>query len=193
MQSINSRILYIDDDKDSCEMMTLLLGTQGYDVVHAHTSAEAMQKAKSDGFELCLLDNWLPDGSGIELCSQLRSLKPQTPIVFYSAAARESDKEAALRAGAQAYLVKPTGIETLGQTISSLLGRDGVKRAAPLAPALSSQVSVDALKQVGRDCVESSRRRLDRSRHLANETMERIERSDLKIALTLSKQDRGKR
>ncbi|HJQ68296.1 MAG TPA: response regulator [Blastocatellia bacterium] len=183
MQSINKRILYIDDNKDSREMITALLSFWSYEVVQAGTFAEAMEKVSSDGFDLCLLDNWLPDGSGIELCRQIRSIKPHMPIVFYSGVAGESDKEAAFRAGAQAYLVKPTGIEVIEQTINGLLDGNGAKRDG----------QPGEVKAAGQPWVEISRRRIERSRQLAKEARERLRVSDTKIEQTLSKQSQGKR
>ncbi len=50
-----------------------------------------------------LLDLWLPDGSGLDLCKKIREFDVKTPVVFYSAAAYEGDREAALDSGGQAY------------------------------------------------------------------------------------------
>jgi DNA-binding response OmpR family regulator len=60
-----------------------------------------------------VIDNWMSGGSGVDLCKKLREFDTWTPILFYSGAAFERDKQEALAAGAQGYLVKPTGPDEL--------------------------------------------------------------------------------
>lgn len=184
MLSTKKRILCVDDDDDSCEMITALLGTLGYEVIQAQDVANAVVKARSDGLDLCLIDNWLPDGTGIDLCRQIRSFNPHIPIVFYSGAARDSDKEAAMSAGAQAYLVKPMGLDVIEQTLSKLLdGANGADRHS----SDGQDLTPDILKEVRRQWSERSKTRIERSRELAKEARERIDRSALKIEETLSR------
>lgn len=123
MESSRPRILCVEDDQDTCELLAIALGMEGYDVVSAHTLAEGLSLAKTGGFALYIVDNWLPDGTGVELCEQIRAFDTHTPIIFYSAAAFNSDREEAIRAGAQAYLVKPIGVLELGQIVARILGR----------------------------------------------------------------------
>ena len=103
-------------------MLTLVLSRSGYEVVSAYTFADALSKALSGSFDIFLLDNKLPDGTGVELCRQLRNVHRSTPIIFYSADAFEREIEGAYNAGANAYLVKPVDSEELNQTIARLLG-----------------------------------------------------------------------
>ena len=69
-----------------------------------------------------LLATELPDGSGLDLCKEIRASDPDTPIVFYSAAAFESDHEKALKHGAHAYLTKPTDSLELCERLTKLVG-----------------------------------------------------------------------
>lgn len=108
MQSRRRRILYIEDHDDTRELISLVLQQKEYEVVTGTTVAAGLELAQSTKFDLYLLDSWLPDGSGIELCKRIRDFDSQTPILFYSAAAYEADREMALQSGAQAYLIKPT-------------------------------------------------------------------------------------
>ena len=78
--------------------------------------------AQAEQFDLYLLDTRFPEGSGLDLCKQLREFSPQTPIVFYSGNAGEPDKAKGLAAGADAYLVKPDS-DTVAATIFRLLNR----------------------------------------------------------------------
>ena len=119
------RVLYIEDHADTVEMVTLMLQAGGLNVQACSTLEAGLAAAADHKFDLYLLDVWLPDGSGMDLCRKIREFDAKTPIVFYSAAAYDGDKDAALESGAQAYLVKPTDSPNLCERIFSLLGRDG--------------------------------------------------------------------
>jgi DNA-binding response OmpR family regulator len=92
------RVLFIEDHDDTRELVTLVLEQQSYEVVTGSTIASGIALAGSERFDLYLLDSWLPDGSGLDLCKQIREFDKTTPILFYSAAAYEADREQALRA-----------------------------------------------------------------------------------------------
>src|SRR5215813_3360934 len=109
MPIINApRVLYIEDHDDTRELVTLVLEQKSYEVVTGSTIKSGVDLAHAQNFDLYLLDSWLPDGSGLDLCRQIREFDKATPIVFYSAAAYEIDRDEALDSGAQAYLVKPS-------------------------------------------------------------------------------------
>jgi DNA-binding response OmpR family regulator len=95
----------VEDDRESCEMLRHIL--EDWELTVSHTIAGAVSNYLERHFDLFLLDNWLPDGSGIELCREIRGRFPETPIVFMSAAAHESTIEQATAAGADRYFVKP--------------------------------------------------------------------------------------
>ena len=114
-------ILYVEDHADTRDLIQLILQQHGYAVTTVDTIADALAMTTKEIFDLYLLDSRLPDGSGVDLCRQLRVADSQTPIVFYSAAAYELDRETAIRSGAQGYLVKPTTNGELATTISGLL------------------------------------------------------------------------
>jgi two-component system, OmpR family, response regulator RegX3 len=90
--------------------------------------AMALHLVQLQEFDLFLLDSWLPDGSGIDLCKGIRQLDSQTPILFYSAAAYEADKAIALGAGAQGYLTKPARLSELCDLVSTLIENAQTKR-----------------------------------------------------------------
>jgi CheY-like chemotaxis protein len=121
MQSFKRRILCVDNNEDSCHIVNILLGRADYEVVVVHTAAEALNKALTDGFDLLLFDNHLPDSSGLELCQQIREVNNHMPICFYSRDALPKQIEAAMRAGANAYLVKPVISGDIEQMVEQLL------------------------------------------------------------------------
>lgn len=117
------RVLCVDNDQDTCEMVASLLALIGCEVVTAHTTGQAFEKVRSGRFDLYLLDNWLPGGSGVELCKAIRESGDSAPIVFYTGADREEDRREAIAAGAQAYLVKPSDVGILVETVRRALDR----------------------------------------------------------------------
>ena len=115
------RVLYIEDHDDTRELVTLVLEQRNYEVVCGSTIENGVALAGSQQFDLYLLDSWLPDGSGLDLCRQIREFDKATPIVFYSAAAYEIDRDQAIESGAQAYLIKPTQPSELCALVTSLI------------------------------------------------------------------------
>lgn len=114
------RVLYAEDDEDTCLMTSLLLGPSGIDVECAHSVGEAVQKAVNREFDAYLLDGRFRDGSGLILCRRLREINPQVPVVFYSGYGRGIERKIGLAAGAAAYLVKPD-IDRIVPTILELV------------------------------------------------------------------------
>src|SRR5690349_15739436 len=115
---VKGRLLCVDDDRDTCEMLTLLLGQAGYAVEHALSVGDGLTKARRGGFDLILLDWSFEDGTGLDLCRQIRAFGSRTPIVFYTGEIDDHAIEMAIRAGAQKYLIKPVAVESLLQAIS---------------------------------------------------------------------------
>lgn len=100
-------ILYADDDPDTREVVQFILRHAGFRVSVTGDSSEVLQLLATDSFDALLLDNWMPNLDGIEVCRVVRSFDQRLPIFFCSGAATDDDKKAALNAGAQGYLVKP--------------------------------------------------------------------------------------
>jgi CheY-like chemotaxis protein len=120
MSQPKCRILYVDDHEDSAEMFRLLLSSPDYEVQIAQTVERALELAKSQSFDLYVLDKRLPDGSGTDLCATLTALTPGVPCIFYSGDAFEFHRQEALAAGARAYVHKPD-IDGLIENVHKLL------------------------------------------------------------------------
>ncbi len=116
-----SHILYIDDHEDTKELVTLVLAESNHRVTTTSSSKDALKLARQQNFDLYILESRLADGSGVELCQRLREFDRATPIMFFSGAAYETDKQAALRNGAQCYLVKPAHIQLLRDEVNTLI------------------------------------------------------------------------
>lgn len=119
---MKGRILCVDDDRDTCEMITALLGLSGYKVEHALSVSDGLTKAQTGGFDLILLDWSFEDGTGLDLCRQIHAFDARTPILFYTGEVDDAAIQAALSAGAQGYLIKPVAVDSLLQALSSYVG-----------------------------------------------------------------------
>ena len=128
-------ILIADDSMDNCTMMAALLGHVGYAVETARTVADALRLAQDKACDLYVIDSYFTDARGTDLCRQIRALDPRAPVIFYSTSYGEAEAEAALQAGADAYVVKPD-IDGLLRTIARLLDKAG-KGADPALFLLS--------------------------------------------------------
>lgn len=102
-----TRVLYVDHHDDSREMLTTLLAISEIDVTAVATAENAVLMMQLERFDLCLLESWLPDSDGFELCRRIREGHPKTPVVFFSGAAFDVDQKRGLEAGASAYICKP--------------------------------------------------------------------------------------
>jgi DNA-binding response OmpR family regulator len=121
MPPLSNRILYIEDDADTRELVSVVLGQANYEVVAAENSDKGWLLARTILFDLYMIDNWMPGESGVNLCRKLREFDPITPILFYSGAAFDQDKRAAFAAGAQGYLTKPVENDKLIEEVSRLI------------------------------------------------------------------------
>jgi two-component system repressor protein LuxO len=115
----NKQILCVEDHEDTCELYSLLLPE--YDFTFTHTQAESLAMIEKRKFDLYMLDNWLPDGSGIKLCREIRALHPDAPIIFVSGITRKKETQEALDAGANEYLVKPCDPDKLQKIVKELI------------------------------------------------------------------------
>jgi len=117
------RILFVEDHKAEWDVVAFIL--RKYKLSFARDFDNGLRLARRGYFDLYILDNWLPDGSGIGLCRLIREFDPHTPILFYSAAACEYDIQEAFSSGAQSYLVKPVQPDDLKQAVARLTSRVG--------------------------------------------------------------------
>lgn len=115
------KILCTEDDADTRELLEMILQQAGYRVDCTESSRQAVQLARDGIYDLILVDNWMPQMTGDELTREIRTFNVSTPILYYSGAAYETDKQHARDAGAQGYLVKPDGISTLVAEVARLI------------------------------------------------------------------------
>ncbi len=104
---MKEKLLLLEDDNFLRDGLTEILTKEGYDLKTADCIAEAEKLISERLFDLLIFDVMLPDGSGFDLCSKLRSLGNETPILFLTAKDDEIQIVRGLDLGADDYVTKP--------------------------------------------------------------------------------------
>ena len=125
--------LVVDDERDIRELLVLTLGRMGLRCDTASSLAEARAQLAGNRYELCLTDMRLPDGSGIELVSEITRNHPNTPVAMITAFGNVDVAVEALKAGAFDFVSKPVELSAL---------RDLVRHALDLGKAGGKEVRV---------------------------------------------------
>lgn len=114
------RILCVDDDQDTRDLLESLLGFSDLEAVAVKDTEAALRLIGREEFSLYIIDGQLPGMSGIGLCEQIRRLDQKTPIIIFSGHGHASDREAGMLAGANVYIVKPDTREVVPTVIRLL-------------------------------------------------------------------------
>ena len=117
------RILVVEDHAETRRMLERALREAGHVVVEASDLDSARRRAVEGGFGLVLLDWMLPDGSGTELCREMRKARDTTPILLLTARGGVEDRVLGLDAGADDYLRKPFAVAELLARVRALSRR----------------------------------------------------------------------
>jgi len=121
---VKQRVLVIDDEPQFLRALSTNLRGAGYDVDTAATAADALAAAPLRPPDAVILDLLLPDGSGRDVCRELRTWT-KAPIILVSAVGDDDEKIAALDAGADDYVTKPFAIGELLARLRAVLRRSG--------------------------------------------------------------------
>lgn len=116
----NNRLLIIEDDTDLREGLSFSFSSDGYEVTEVATKAEGLREIKKNVYRMVLLDCNLPDGTGFELCREVRSFS-NLPIVMLTARDTELDEIQALELGVNDYLSKPFSLGVLKARVKRIL------------------------------------------------------------------------
>ena len=141
------RIFFVEDDLSLLGGLSFALKKQGYEVENARTFAQAEQMWQEGQYDLVILDVTLPDGSGFDLCREIRQ-SSHVPILFLTAADEETDVALGLDIGGDDYVTKPFKLAIFLSRVNALLRRSG--QFEPKDAELSSHgIRVDRLKGGG--------------------------------------------
>jgi two-component system, OmpR family, response regulator RegX3 len=126
---VSDRILVVDDEPAIVDAVTYALRASGFEVDTFGDGESALEAARSDGYDVLVLDVRLPGLSGIEICRRLRS-ESDVPILILTAMDAEVDRVLGLEAGADDYVTKPFSVAELVSRVRAILRRRELDRAA---------------------------------------------------------------
>jgi signal transduction histidine kinase/ActR/RegA family two-component response regulator len=122
------RVLVVDDHRDTCTGMKMMLERRGYEITVAHSAEQAVEEAHERDFDLLISDIGLPDRSGYDLMRELRESKG-LPGIALSGFGSEHDISKARAAGFAEHLTKPINFEQLEEAIQNLLDLEAITRS----------------------------------------------------------------
>ncbi len=120
--------LVVDDEENMVHVLTTLLAQEGFGVAAARTGEEALERIRSEVVDLVLLDVRLPGRDGLEVLEAVKAQRPDCGVLMMTAFGSIESAVAALRAGADDYLVKPFRAEEVLRRIQAVLERQGLRR-----------------------------------------------------------------
>jgi two-component system OmpR family response regulator len=122
------RALVVDDEPDLADVLTSMLGYEGWDVRTARNGATAIEIGAEFGPDAVILDVNLPDTNGFEVLRRLRALNPRVCVLFLTARDSVEDRVAGITAGGDDYVVKPFSMEEVLARLRGLVRRAGLDR-----------------------------------------------------------------
>lgn len=117
------RILLVEDEESLASMLRLNLELENYQVVHAADGHSALDKFRTQAFDLAILDVMIPQLDGFAVCQTIRLEGNKTPVLFLSAKNTGKDRIEGLKIGADDYLSKPFDLEELLLRVTKLIQR----------------------------------------------------------------------
>jgi two-component system response regulator MtrA len=129
--SAKGRILVVDDDASLAEMLSIVLGQEGFDSAVVHRGDQAIEAFRRYKPDVVLLDLMLPGMDGIEVCRQIRR-ESGVPIVMLTAKSDTGDVVVGLESGADDYVVKPFKPKELIARIKARVRRFDAQESEPL-------------------------------------------------------------
>jgi DNA-binding response OmpR family regulator len=136
MTSTTPRILVVDDDPEIRKLLARYIESQGFRVLLAANCRELRDQLSSHHVDLIVLDVMLPDGSGLDMCRDLRAQRSNVPIILLTALKEDVDRIIGLEIGADDYLGKPFNPRELVARVRAVLRR----RANTLPPPSEAKV-----------------------------------------------------
>jgi DNA-binding NtrC family response regulator len=114
-------ILIVDDEENLLLLLERILSKQGYQVVTAQNSHDALGLLETRAFQLAILDIKMFPMDGVVLLGEIKSRRPSTEVIMITAYPTVDTRNECLKRGASTYLTKPVDIQELKSTVETLL------------------------------------------------------------------------
>lgn len=138
-----ARLLLLEDDQSLIDGLVYALTKEGFALDVAMTVRAARAQLAAQAYDLLLLDQTLPDGSGLALCEEVRAGGNAVPIIFLTAMDEEIQVIRALDAGGDDYITKPFKLGELCSRIRAQLRRSGMLRQQEQEPVTERTVRIE--------------------------------------------------
>jgi DNA-binding response OmpR family regulator len=124
------RVLLVDDDRDTCSLMTSVLARRGYDVLVAEDAAGALRIARERDFDVLVSDLGLPDASGVDLMGALKEIRGSVVGIAITGSAADEDVRRCREAGFAVHMTKPINLRRLEETLEALASKTALASKA---------------------------------------------------------------
>jgi two-component system response regulator HydG len=125
---MKGKVLVVDDDKAMCELIDTTLTLKGYSTTWCQSANEANELLHDNEFDVVLTDVRMPGTTGLQLCQQISSTRPDIPVIVMTAFGTLDTAVATIRSGAYDFLTKPVELELLTLTIARAVEHRQLKR-----------------------------------------------------------------
>ena len=141
------KILVVDDEKLLVKGIKFNLENEGYQVDAAYDGLEAVELARSGGYDLIILDVMMPELDGLEACMRIREFST-IPIIILTARSEDMDKVIGFEYGADDYITKPFNILELKARVRALLRRSALVNSVTGTSIVVGAISIDTEKRL---------------------------------------------
>ena len=147
VKGLASKVLVVEDDPDTAQLLRLYLARDGHEVLSASDGIKGLRLAREESPDLVVLDLMLPGLDGMEICRELRSYS-NVPIVMVTARVEEDDRLAGLELGADDYVTKPFSPREVAARVRAVLRRTAREASEHETEILQrAEVTVDLAKR----------------------------------------------
>jgi two-component system OmpR family response regulator len=137
------RVLVVDDEQSLAEVLASVLRLEGWSAQTANTGSSAITAARAFRPDVVVLDVMLPDMSGLEVLSRVRTHDPAVCVLFLTARDAVEDRIAGIKAGGDDYVTKPFSLEEVLARLRGLLRRAGATREAASADLTMADLTLN--------------------------------------------------
>ena len=172
---MSHKVLVVEDQKDIADLIAMHLADIDCLTKIANDGPSALAAARATGFDLVILDVVLPGSSGLDLCREIRALRPRTRIVMLTSRASELDRVLGLEVGADDYVTKPFSVLELVARVKAQLRRlhsDAMQDALSRATIRAGQMVIEPARRtvfIGTREIDLTAMEFDLLVHLASD------------------------